>query len=166
MPAIHHAVLIGAPAAQVYKAITSQEGLRAWWTPGTTAKPELGSMARFPFGPVYFKTMKITVLKPQEEVCWICTAGAGEWIDTHISFTLYTGDQQQLGNRYPEIGGQLEQQKDKGAATLLLFRHEAWKTYSLMFAECSYTWGRFLSSLKRYCETGKGRPWPHQHEPE
>jgi uncharacterized protein YndB with AHSA1/START domain len=61
MPNIHHEVLIGAPAENVYKAITSQEGLSAWWTPGTSAKAEIGSVSRFPFGPNYHKEMKIRV---------------------------------------------------------------------------------------------------------
>lgn len=164
MPAIHHAVLIGASAAKVYDAITRQEGLRAWWAPGTIARPEQGSVAHFPFGPVYFKEMRIVLLKPQEQVCWICTAGAGEWIGTYIFFTLYTGDQRMLLDKYPEIGGQVAQPEDSGAATLLIFRHEEWKMFSLMFAECSYTWAQFLRSLKQYCETVRGNPWPHQHQ--
>lgn len=164
MPAIHQAVLIGASAGTVYDAVTSQEGLSAWWTPYATISPEPENIARFPFGGGYFKEMKITLLKPPEEVCWVCVAGAEEWIGTQLSFTLYTGNLQLLGNKYPEIGGQVEQQEDTGAATLLIFRHAEWKSYSLMFAECSYTWAQFLRSLKEYCETGKGRPWPHQHQ--
>jgi hypothetical protein len=53
MPNIHHEVLIEAPIEKVYNAIINQEGLSAWWTPGTSAKAEVGSIARFPFGPKY-----------------------------------------------------------------------------------------------------------------
>ena len=35
--------------------------------------------------------------------------------------------------------------------------------YTNMYAECNYTWGQFLRSLKLLCETGKGRPYPYQH---
>jgi uncharacterized protein YndB with AHSA1/START domain len=162
MPNIHHELLIGVPAEKIYRAITNQEEISAWWTPGTTAKPELNSVARFPFGPDYFKEMKITELKSFEQVKWVCIAGAKEWVGTTITLTLHPGDKKNLLNAHPEINGQVEQQKgDK--ATLLIFHHDDWKEYTPMFAECNYTWGQFLRSLKLLCETGKGRPWPNQH---
>jgi uncharacterized protein YndB with AHSA1/START domain len=165
MPNIHHEILIGAPAEKIYSAITRPEGLSAWWTPGTNAKPELGSVARFPFGPEYFKEMKIAALKPSEQVKWNCIAGAEEWIGTTLSFKLHSGDKRTLLNSHPELRDQIEQQKDdKG--TLLIFHHNDWKGYTPMFAECNYTWGQFLRSLKLLCETGKGRPWPNQHSTE
>ena len=162
MPNIHHALLIGSPAEKVYGAISSQEGLSAWWTPDTSAKAELNSVARFPFGADYFKEMKIVELKPFELVKWNCIEGADEWIGTTISFKLLPRDKETFLNSHPEMKGQIEQQmNDKG--TLLIFHHDDWKEYTLMFAECSYTWGQFLRSLKLLCESGKGRPWPNQH---
>jgi uncharacterized protein YndB with AHSA1/START domain len=162
MPDIHQAVLIGAPAEKVYDAITTQKGLAAWWTPEANAKAQLNSIARFPFGPSYFKEMKIIELKPLELVKWNCIAGADEWIGTTLSFQLIAGDTKTLLDAHPEIKGQVEQlEEDK--ATLLIFHHDNWREYTLMFAECSYTWGQFLKSLKLFCETGKGLPWPDQH---
>jgi hypothetical protein len=62
----------------------------------------------------------------------------------------------------PEISGQIEQQINE-ESTLLIFHHDDWKDYTPMFAECNYTWGQFLRSLKLLCETGKGTPFPNQH---
>ena len=163
MPNIHHAVLIAAPAEKIYNAITSQDGLSAWWTPNTVAKPQVDSTAHFPFGPNYFKEMKITELQPSKLVRWTCTAGADEWIGTNLSFQLESGGKTALQNAHPEITGQTEQLQGE-EATLLIFHHDDWRDYTLMFAECSYTWGQFLRSLKLFCETGKGRPWPEQHK--
>ena len=163
MPNIHHELLIGASAEKIYGAITSQQGLSAWWTPGTNAKPELDSVARFPFGPEYFKEMKITELKPSAQVKWVCIAGADEWIGTTIGFELQSGDKENLSNSHPEIKGQVQQQRKGDKGTLLIFHHDDWKGYTPMFAECNYTWGQFLRSLKLLCETGTGRPWPNQH---
>lgn len=59
MKSICHRLLIKASAETVYNALTLEEGLSAWWTPETKAKPEAGSTARFAFGPDYFKEMKI-----------------------------------------------------------------------------------------------------------
>jgi uncharacterized protein YndB with AHSA1/START domain len=162
MPNIRHNLLIGASAEKIYNAITSEEGLSAWWTPNTSAKEEVSSIARFPFGNDYYKEMKITELKPPKLVRWNCTKGDAEWIDTNISFTLISSNKKNLLNTNPEILGQLEQQSNE-EGTMLIFQHDDWKEYTPMFAECSYTWGQFLRSMKLLCETGKGRPWPNQH---
>lgn len=163
MPNIHHFILIGSSKEKVFDALSSQSGLSAWWTPHTKISSELGSIARFSFGPEYFKDMKITKLRPFEEVQWQCIAGAQEWIGTTITFQLISGNKEFLRKIHPEIEGQIEQLVyDSG--TLLMFHHEGWSSYSPMFAECNYTWGQFLRSLKLLCETGKGKPWPHQHK--
>jgi len=162
MPNIHQALLIAAPAETVYRAITTQEGLAGWWTPDAKAKPDLNSVARFPFGPNYYKEMQIAELTPAKAVRWTCIHGADEWVGTTLSFALESGDHEELKASHPEQCGQL-QQAENTLQTMLTFSHDGWKSYSPMFAECSYTWGRFLRSLKLYCETGKGRPWPNQH---
>jgi uncharacterized protein YndB with AHSA1/START domain len=163
MPNIHHELLIGASAEKVYGAITSQEGLSSWWTPGVNVKHEVDSIAHFPFGTDYFKEMKITELKPSRLVKWTCLAGTEEWVGTHLSFELVEGNKQSLSNSRPELQGQIEQQGNFDKGTLLIFHHDDWKDYTPMFAECSYTWGQFMTSIKLLCETGKGRPWPNQH---
>jgi uncharacterized protein YndB with AHSA1/START domain len=162
MPNIHHQLLIGVPAEKIYKAITTTEGLSAWWTPDASAKPEVDTVARFPFGPEYFKEMKIMEQTPSEQVKWICIAGADEWVGTTISFKLLSGDKKALLKSNPELTDQIGQQKND-IGTLLIFHHDGWKEYTPMFAECNYTWGQFMRSLKLFCETGKGRPWPFQH---
>ncbi|WP_276372866.1 SRPBCC domain-containing protein [Chryseolinea sp. H1M3-3] len=162
MPNIRQELIIAAPAEKVYSAITRQEGLSAWWTPDTNAKPEVGSIARFGFGPAYFKEMKITELKSPELVKWTCIAGADEWIGTTLTFKLEAGDKRTLLRLHPEIGDQMQQQNGNNV-TLLMLQHDDWKAYTSMYAECSYTWGQFLRSLKLFCESGMGRPWPTQH---
>ena len=162
MPDIHQAVLIGADSEKVFDALTQQQGVAGWWTPEAQIRPDLNSTARFPFGPDYFKEMIITALKPAEFVQWDCIHGADEWVGTTISFRLIPGSKASLLKSYPEIRGQIEQQSND-IVTLLIFRHDNWKGFTLMFAECSYTWAQFLKSLKLYCETGLGMPWPDQH---
>src|SRR5690349_18999015 len=103
MPNIHQELLIGTPAEKIYNSITSAEGLSAWWTPGSTAKPEAGSVGNFPFGPKYHKEMKIVELKQSELVKWKCIEGTSEWIDTSISFQLFPADKKSLLESHPEI---------------------------------------------------------------
>lgn len=161
MANIHQQLLISAPVDKVFQAISSQEGLSGWWTPEATAQPEVNTIARFPFGPSYFKEMKITQLVPPKLVAWLCIHGDEQWVGTRLSFQLAPYDRLS-GASAAEISGQLEQSRtDTG--TVLTFHHDDWKDYTAMFAECSYTWGQFLRSLKLYCETGVGAPWPYQH---
>lgn len=162
MPHIRQNLIIGATAETVYKAIVTQEGLSAWWTPQAAAKEEINSIARFPFGKDYFKEMEIVELNPFSLVRWHCIKGDAEWVGTDLSFRMASGNKQRLLDANPEIAGQVQQQKHE-QCTLLSFSHDSWDDYTPMFAECSYTWGQFLRSLKLLCETGKGKPWPDQH---
>ncbi|HEX6224210.1 MAG TPA: SRPBCC domain-containing protein [Chryseolinea sp.] len=162
MSKIYHELIIGASAEQVYNAIVRQDGLTGWWTPDVTGGMEVNGIVRFGFGPTYFKEMKVAVLKPFQEVKWICLAGANEWIGTTLTFRISSGDKQSLLKSNSEAGDQIQQQSGD-YMTLLKLEHDGWKEYSPMFAECNYTWGRFLRSLKLFCETGKGIPWPNQH---
>lgn len=141
MKSIHHKLLIGAPAEKVYEALTTQEGLSGWWSPETKAKPEVGSIARFTFGPNYFKEMKIEELKPSNSVQWLCLKGYEEWVGTRITFELRPHDR----------------------GTVLLFHHDGWQEYTEGFAACSYDWALFFRSLRFLCETGKGLPYPNQN---
>lgn len=140
MPDIRHLLRINASTEKVYNAITTQEGLSGWWCPDTMAKPEEDSVARFTFGPEYFKEMKITELKPAKRVKWFCLAAYEEWIGTTITFEL----------------------QSSGKSTTLAFQHDNWKKYTEEFAACSYHWAMFLRSLRLLCETGKGQPSPNQ----
>lgn len=156
-------LLIAASPGVVYQALTTSEGLSAWWTPGSTAEPSLESSARFPFGPTYYKQMKITDLQPSSGISWHCIAGTEEWVGTNISFNLQEGTHENLLKDHPELSDQLHQVGNTAELTVLSFQHSKWREASPMFAECSYSWGQFLRSLKLYCETGKGKPWPTQH---
>jgi uncharacterized protein YndB with AHSA1/START domain len=163
MPDIRQELIIGAPVEQVFAAITTQEGLAGWWTPKVTATPERDSIARFGFGPDYVKQMKIVALDHPTSLGWLCIAGAEEWVGTALTFRLTGGDRPSLLQSHPEAAGQLQQLGPSGPATLLSFSHADWRAYTPMFAECSYTWGRFLRGLKLLCETGTGLPTPHEH---
>lgn len=163
MPNIRQNLLIGASAEKIYSSITSEQGLSAWWAPNTTAKDTVNSIARFPFGNDYYKEMRIIELNPSKQVKWNCIRGDAEWIRTNLTFTLQSSNKKKLANTNPEVLDQIEQQHAE-EGTLLIFQHDDWKAYTPMFAECSYTWGQFLRSLKLLCETGTGRPWPNQHQ--
>lgn len=159
MADIRQTVFIASKAEFVFDALTTQSGLASWWTPD--CEPVENGW-RFHFGETYFKQMQI-VHADSKSIRWKCVAGAAEWIGTDLSFELESDTVKNLRQSHPELSGQLDQ-TDTTEGTVLRFTHENWKSESAMFAECSYTWGQFLRSLKLYCETGIGTSWPTQHK--
>ena len=135
MPEIKHNVIIKAPPEKIYQAITTQEGLANWWAKQTIAKPEVGFVNIFTFG-TFRNEMKVTILNPNKKVEWKCINSIEEWIDTNILFDL----------------------EEKEGRTLLRFTHSGWRAVTDTFAGCNYDWGRFMTSLKLFCETGTGTP--------
>ncbi|MEZ0005744.1 uncharacterized protein YndB with AHSA1/START domain [Flavobacterium sp. 28YEA47A] len=135
---IYHKLLIKSPLEKVYQALTTQEGLAGWWTPDTIAKPEVGSILRFGFGPEYFKQMEVIDLKPYSLIKWKCIKAFEDWIGTTLTFEL--------------------EAHQKGCT--LLFHHDGWESYTPEMASCSFDWALFFRSLKFLCETGKGFPYP------
>ena len=135
MNTIKHNLMIKVLPAVVYQAITTQQGLAAWWAKETTAKEELGYTNIFVFG-TSRNEMKITALDQHKKVEWKCIQSISEWIHTTITFEL----------------------EEKDGRTLLRFSHSGWQSMNDTFADCNYAWGRFMSSLKSYCESGTGSP--------
>jgi len=135
MPDINHNVVIRTTPGNIYTAITTTEGLSNWFAKATVAKPEIGYVNVFVFGP-YRNEMKITELVLDKKIAWHCINSVRDWIDTKISFEL----------------------EEKAEKTLLRFTHSGWKEMNDSFAGCCYDWATFLRSLKLYCETGTGSP--------
>jgi len=135
MAEIRHNVVIKATPEKIYQAVTTQEGLANWWAKQTTAKPDVGFVNTFTFG-TFRNEMKVILLNPNKKVEWKCINSIEEWMDTNISFDL----------------------EEKEGRTLLRFTHSGWRAVTDTFAGCTYDWGRFMTSLKSFCETGAGTP--------
>jgi hypothetical protein len=140
MPDILHKVGIrSASLNDVYNALTTREGLSAWWTTDTTGESNAGGVLRFRFGAGGFD-MKVLELHPSRHVLWQVAAGPEEWIGTKISFDL---DQ-------------------RGDWAIILFKHQGWKEPVEFMHHCSTKWAVFLLSLKSLLETGEGAAWPNE----
>jgi Activator of Hsp90 ATPase homolog 1-like protein len=122
----------------VYRALTTLEGLSAWWTDNTQGESKVGAVLKFRFGAGGFD-MKVLELHPGRHVLWEVVAGPEEWIGTKISFDL----------------------KQQGDWTIVLFKHQGWREPVEFMHHCSTKWGVFLLSLKSLLETGKGAPYPN-----
>ena len=130
---------VGTTAARdtVYQALTTVDGLAAWWTTDTEGSGE--DLLRFRFGDVGGFDMKVLELQPGTRVRWEVVDGPEEWIGTTVTFDL----------------------KQEGEWTVVLFAHEGWREQVEFMNHCTTKWGLFLMSLKSLVETGTGAPHPH-----
>lgn len=143
MPNIIHRIGIKAPAAKVYKALSTIDGLAHWWTEETTGDEQVDGKIEFTFrtetGDIKGQmVMEITELNKDRNVRWRCIDGPPEWIGTDLTFDLSEQD------------GQI----------IIIFGHRNWKEEIEFMAHCSTKWAVFLLSLREYVETGKGKPSP------
>lgn len=137
MPDIMHYLKIHAPADEVYRAITTADGIRGWWTRDAALEPKVGSIGEFGFnGRRFVAILKIVELKQPTQVKWQITNSA--WSGDTIEFD-------------PSA-----EEKD----TRLFFAHRGFAQADQRYASATTRWGFYLLSLKQYLETGKGRPNP------
>ncbi|WP_299273524.1 SRPBCC domain-containing protein [uncultured Psychroserpens sp.] len=137
MKNIKHNLQINSSPTQVFEALTTSKGLGNWWTTEVDAQPKEGYINFFGFGDLGFCKMEIKELIENKSVFWKCMDGDKEWVGTNLSFELIA----------------------EGENTILKFSHMDWREESDFFGFCNYQWGRYLESLKRLCETGKGEPF-------
>lgn len=137
---------LAAPVATVYRALTSAEGLRGWWTEACEVGAAEGDTVAVHFGPVY-KRMHIERLVANRTVRWHCVDAnliapgvrdPREWVDTSLIFRLVAAAPDR---------------------TTLHFEHLGLTPEVECYAICSAGWGQFLDSLRRYVETGTGAPF-------
>ncbi len=143
MTDIVHRIGIKAPAAKVYAAVSTTEGVAGWWTRDTTGTATIGGSVTSRFltkdgTELGRMDLQMARLEPDREVRWRFTDGPPEWIGTDATFEL-TQD---------------------GDMTILIFGHRNWKEPGEFMAHCSMKWAVFLMSLRELIETGRGRPAP------
>ena len=134
---ILHRVGITATPEKVYEALTTVEGLAAWWTTDTSGDGD--DVLKFRFGNVGGFDMKVLDLQPDARVLWEVVEGPAEWVGTTVSFDL----------------------AQDGEWTIVLFAHAGWREPVEFMNHCSTKWATFLMSLKSLVETGAGAPHPH-----
>lgn len=109
----------------VYQALSTRDGLAAWWTTETTGNTEVGGVIQFRFDAGGFD-MKVVELEPSVRVRWEVIDGPEEWLGTTVNFDL-TQD---------------------GDWTVVNFTHADWKEPVEFMYHCSTKWATFLLSMK------------------
>jgi len=140
MYSILHRITIETTPDKLYGALTTQQGLSAWWTKTKTNGDKVASTNSFFFGADgnHQVDMKIEALKTNELVVWQCAAGP--WQEKGLFTFSIT----------PDEGG-----------VVLHFKHQGWDETDDFYQHCNSKWGFFLAvSLKNYLEKGVGQPHP------
>lgn len=133
--------------AELFQAITTTEGCKAWWTPESKVGSEVGSDASFRFGRTHW-TFEIKKLDPGKEVEWFCKeqfmyapdtlSKTDEWVGTTVKYVISE----------TEDGSELH------------FEHVGLNEQMECWGMCQPGWDHFLgNSLKSYLELGQGMPW-------
>ncbi|MEV0646244.1 SRPBCC domain-containing protein [Phytomonospora sp. NPDC050363] len=137
---ILHKVGVRSSVDEVFKALTTADGLAGWWTTDTSGVGDtVGGRLEFRFGDLGGFDMKVVELVPDEKVLWEVIDGPEEWVGTHVGFDL-------------------SQSADYASVQ---FKHAGWKEPVMFMHHCSTKWAVFLMSLKAMIETGKGAPAPN-----
>lgn len=133
MASIKNLFHINAPKEKVYKAISTIEGLSNWWTTQTSGDAKVDGVIQFRFGEGG-PDMKVKELNPGESVTWECVAGPEDWLGNTFTFNL----------------------DENEGKTRVRFEQAGWKEANDFYAACSFSWGRYMESLRQYCQAGKG----------
>lgn len=131
MPEILHQITINAPPEKITDALTTQDGLRSWWTADTVAEPKVGSVAEFGFDKrnVVFR-MRVDEIDPGRRIVWSCFGDHEEWKGTKLVWTL----------------------TKENEAVRLNFVHQGWRSVDGVYPVCNTTWGHLMVLLKQYAE--------------
>lgn len=132
--AIKHLFHINASKQKVFEAISSINGLSNWWTKTTTGGTAAGGIIQFRFGDMGGPDMKVTEVKPNEKIAWECVASPHGWVGHVFIFAL----------------------DENEGKTRVRFSHDGWTEQEDFYAICCFTWGRYMESLRQYCQKGKG----------
>ena len=131
---IKHLFHISAEQEEVFRAISTIEGLSNWWTVQSSGSDELDGEIQFDFGDYIGPTMKVITKEASSRVQWECIKSEHGW-NGHI-FTF-------------------DVDRNEGK-TRVRFEHSGWNVQDDFHALCTFSWGRYLESLRQYCQTGTG----------
>ena len=125
-----------ASSQTAFRALTTLEGLRGWWTPEVTGRPTVGQVLDFRFaGADESIRMRVDAVEPRRSLRWTCLAhsGAPEWSGSTVSFYLSA--------------------EGHDRCTITLEHHGV--PHELV----NPGWQHFLTSLADYAATGTGNPY-------
>lgn len=138
MFSIHHDITIKSSAEKIFNAITTSEGLDAWWTKQSSGSPTMGAEYRFYFTKGYDWFAKVLLVTPNKQIMFKMISADEDWMDTLLTFTII---------------------KKENNTCLLRFDHTEWRSINDHFRRTSYCWAIYLRGIKKYLEEGLITPY-------
>ncbi|MGQ0642405.1 MAG: SRPBCC family protein [Gemmatimonadaceae bacterium] len=142
MADILHDFPIHAPAADVFRAISTPEGLEHWWTKRSSGTPVVGGSFELQFGPAYEWRARVLQCDPLLAFELEMTEADQDWLGTRVGFRLESGD----------------------GVTLVRFHHTGWPESNDHHRTSCYCWAMYLRVLKRNLEFGEEVPYERRLE--
>jgi uncharacterized protein YndB with AHSA1/START domain len=132
---IKHLFHIDAKRSDVFKAISTIDGLSNWWTVTVLGDSSLNNVIQFRFGEHGGPDMQVISVKHNESITWKCLASPHGWVGHTFTFSLDEND----------------------GKTRVRFSHNGWEDNDDYYAICTFSWGRYMESLRQLCQTGQGQ---------
>jgi len=128
------------PVDEVFAALTSLDGLAAWWIPDVTGSPVVGGELTFRFDDEHV-TMSVEHVEAPSLVVWRCTEATKtpEWVGTSVWFDLRPRDATE-------------------SSTVIRFRHVGLVPSCECYEMCRGGWDHYLRSLVDFVERADGHP--------
>ena len=159
MTEIHLESWVGAERDAVFQAITTRDGLDAWWGRALDAEALVGAVVVFDHGLGDLLRMEVVDLARPNRVAWRCLSDfsepsnpASEWLGTTISFELRAGQDDPAAEW---LGSKIGIDASAGEFTIIDFRHSGWPSQSRWRPFCDWSWGQVLTDLGRHCDAGQ-----------
>ncbi|MET8545832.1 SRPBCC domain-containing protein [Kitasatospora sp. NPDC004799] len=169
MPEIALQLDIAAPRAVVLAALTTHDGLTAWWTTGVDRD---GDVLLFDF-PDVPEPFRLRVERAdRDRVVWTNAGSfpphwAGTWISWELADEPGAAERPGAPDR-PADADRPAGEQPAAERTRLLFRHGGWQPGSEEGVPAvAGTWAELLVRLKDYAQSGKVQPYfitAHRHD--
>jgi uncharacterized protein YndB with AHSA1/START domain len=132
MPEILIQLNINVPAKHVFNAFVTVDGLNAWWTKDSTARPSKGEIFDFHFGTECHWQGRVTEYRRNEIIEWEMTKASPDWMGSKVGAVL----------------------KEHDEYTIVDFYHKGWAYSNEHFRISSYCWAMYLRCMKEWLEKG------------
>lgn len=137
MADIFHDFPIEAPVSEVFRRISTPEGLDGWWSKSSTGRPGEGAEISLGFGPGFDWRAVVSRWVPDAEIEYEMIAAGADWLGTRVGFQL----------------------ADRDGVTQVRFRHTGWPEANEHYRISCFCWAMYLRILKRWIEHGETVPY-------
>ena len=128
---LKHLFHINASVDKVFKALTNVNEMKIWYTTEISGESSIDQLINFKFGTIEF-IVKVTALEVNKKIVWEC-------VDTTMPF---------VGHSYTF---ELDESDGK---TRILLTELGFEQQDDMYANMNFSWGKYLESLRQYCQKG------------